>query len=47
MVNGEQIPTVKHVDELLGELRAFTALALRSKASTNRLPLPLQTRLAR
>ena len=31
MVNGEQIPTVKHVDELLGELRAFTALALRSK----------------
>ena len=46
MVNGEQIPTVKHVDELLGELRAFTALALRSKG-TNRLPLPLQTRLAR
>ena len=31
MVNGEQIPTVKHVDELLGELRAFTVLALRSK----------------
>lgn len=29
MVNGKQIPTVKHVDELLGELRAFTALALR------------------
>lgn len=31
MVNGEQIPTMKHVDELLGELRAFTALALQNK----------------
>lgn len=29
MVNGVQVPTVKHVDELLGELRSFAAHALR------------------
>ena len=29
MVNGVQTPTVKRVDELLGELRSFTAQALR------------------
>ncbi|PJM77694.1 hypothetical protein [Bifidobacterium felsineum] len=34
MVNGQQIPTVKRVDELLGELRAFTALALRKQQSS-------------
>ncbi|KFI88284.1 MULTISPECIES: hypothetical protein [Bifidobacterium] len=33
MVNGEQIPTMKQVDVLLGELRAFTTLALRHRDS--------------
>ena len=33
MVNGEQIPTVKQVDVLLGDLRAFTTLALRRQDS--------------
>lgn len=33
MVNGEQIPTMKQVDVLLGELRAFTTLALRRQDS--------------
>ena len=31
MVNGTPTPTVKRVDELLGELRAFTTLALRER----------------
>lgn len=31
MVNGVQIPTIKRVDELLGELRAFVALALQER----------------
>ncbi|MBT1174175.1 hypothetical protein JS530_01370 [Bifidobacterium sp. LC6] len=34
MVNGQQTPTVKRVDELLGELRAFTTLALRRQQSS-------------
>ncbi|KAB7788905.1 hypothetical protein [Bifidobacterium cebidarum] len=34
MVNGQQTPTVKRVDELLGELRAFTMLALRRQQSS-------------
>lgn len=33
MVNGEQIPTVKQVDVLLGDLRAFATLALRRQHS--------------
>lgn len=33
MVNGEQIPTVKQVDVLLGDLRAFATLALRHQDS--------------
>ncbi|KAB8293538.1 hypothetical protein [Bifidobacterium avesanii] len=32
MVNGVQMPTVKRVDELLGELRSFAAHALRLRA---------------
>lgn len=32
MVNGVQVPTVKRVDVLLGELRAFATLALREQA---------------
>ena len=56
MVNGVRIPTTKRGDELLGELRAFTALALREQGGPVRSPDParemivpflrLQTRFA-
>ncbi|WP_241519610.1 hypothetical protein [Bifidobacterium callitrichidarum] len=36
MVNGVQIPTIKRVDELLGELRAFITLALREQNGQDR-----------
>ncbi|MBT1169642.1 hypothetical protein [Bifidobacterium sp. SO4] len=38
MVNGVQTPTVKRVDELLGELRAFVTLALRERNVRNYAP---------
>ncbi|MBW3089975.1 hypothetical protein [Bifidobacterium miconisargentati] len=38
MVNGVQTPTVKRVDELLGELRTFVTLALRERNVRNYAP---------
>ena len=39
MVNGMQVPTMKRVDMLLGELRAFATLALREQHGADR-PAP-------